>query len=140
MLMEAYTNRDALEEKIAEGRRNRKEAGNKYGEQHIQTDNDYNAHGARRILACRSSDRLCYVPYMQATFNAIKQGNNSEIQQSKIKKPTIANYLAPAENSNRGINEANWSRRQINILVTDLVPSEMACLASSPGRMSLTLV
>lgn len=32
MLKEAYDNREALEEKIAEGRRNRKEAGNKYGE------------------------------------------------------------------------------------------------------------
>lgn len=32
MLMEAYQNREALEEKIAEGRRNRKEAGNKYGQ------------------------------------------------------------------------------------------------------------
>ncbi|KAG7452484.1 uncharacterized protein BT62DRAFT_4033 [Guyanagaster necrorhizus] len=31
MLKEAYENREALEEKIAEGRRNRKEAGNKYG-------------------------------------------------------------------------------------------------------------
>ncbi|TRM56217.1 mitotic checkpoint regulator, MAD2B-interacting-domain-containing protein [Schizophyllum amplum] len=31
MLHEAYSNREALEEKIAEGRRNRKEAGNKYG-------------------------------------------------------------------------------------------------------------
>ncbi|KAF8654076.1 hypothetical protein AX16_003609 [Volvariella volvacea WC 439] len=31
LLNEAYTNREALEEKIAEGRRNRKEAGNKYG-------------------------------------------------------------------------------------------------------------
>lgn len=31
MLMEAYQNREALEDKIAEGRRNRKEAGNKYG-------------------------------------------------------------------------------------------------------------
>ncbi|KAF7338274.1 hypothetical protein MVEN_02052800 [Mycena venus] len=31
MLHQAYTNREALEEKIAEGRRNRKEAGNKYG-------------------------------------------------------------------------------------------------------------
>ncbi|KAJ7582662.1 mitotic checkpoint regulator, MAD2B-interacting-domain-containing protein [Mycena floridula] len=31
MLMEAYQNREALEEKIAEGRRNRKESGNKYG-------------------------------------------------------------------------------------------------------------
>ncbi|KAJ3913723.1 mitotic checkpoint regulator, MAD2B-interacting-domain-containing protein [Lentinula edodes] len=30
LLNEAYENRDALEEKIAEGRRNRKEAGNKY--------------------------------------------------------------------------------------------------------------
>jgi len=34
-----------------------------------------------------------------------------------------AHYLAPAEN-----------------LVTLFVPSEIACLASSPGRMSLTLV
>lgn len=32
MLHQAYSNREALEEKIAEGRRNRKEAGNKYGE------------------------------------------------------------------------------------------------------------
>ncbi|KAJ7709864.1 mitotic checkpoint regulator, MAD2B-interacting-domain-containing protein [Mycena rosella] len=32
MLHEAYSNREALEERIAEGRRNRKEAGNKYGE------------------------------------------------------------------------------------------------------------
>ncbi|KAJ6547593.1 mitotic checkpoint regulator, MAD2B-interacting-domain-containing protein [Mycena capillaripes] len=31
MLHEAYANREALEEKIAEARRNRKEAGNKYG-------------------------------------------------------------------------------------------------------------
>jgi len=31
MLHEAYSNREALEEKIAEARRNRKEAGNKYG-------------------------------------------------------------------------------------------------------------
>nr|GAT58651.1 predicted protein [Mycena chlorophos] len=31
MLHQAYSNREALEEKIAEGKRNRKEAGNKYG-------------------------------------------------------------------------------------------------------------
>ncbi|KAM6500487.1 Mitotic checkpoint regulator, MAD2B-interacting domain containing protein [Amanita muscaria] len=31
LLREAYQNRDALEDRIAEGRRNRKEAGNKYG-------------------------------------------------------------------------------------------------------------
>lgn len=31
MLKEAFENREALEEKIAQGRRNRKEAGNKYG-------------------------------------------------------------------------------------------------------------
>jgi len=31
LLNEAYQNREALEERIAEGRRNRKEAGNKYG-------------------------------------------------------------------------------------------------------------
>jgi hypothetical protein len=31
LLNEAYENREALEDKIAEGRRNRKEAGNKYG-------------------------------------------------------------------------------------------------------------
>lgn len=31
LLAEAYQNREALEERIAEGRRNRKEAGNKYG-------------------------------------------------------------------------------------------------------------
>jgi hypothetical protein len=31
LLSEAYQNREALEERIAEGRRNRKEAGNKYG-------------------------------------------------------------------------------------------------------------
>ncbi|TFK42546.1 mitotic checkpoint regulator, MAD2B-interacting-domain-containing protein [Crucibulum laeve] len=31
LLKEAYENREALEERIAEGRRNRKEAGNKYG-------------------------------------------------------------------------------------------------------------
>jgi proline-rich protein PRCC len=34
LLVEAYQNREALEEKIAEGRRNRKEAGNKYGTSH----------------------------------------------------------------------------------------------------------
>ena len=34
LLVEAYQNREALEEKIAEGRRNRKEAGNKYGASH----------------------------------------------------------------------------------------------------------
>lgn len=31
LLTEAYQNREALEEQIAQGRRNRKEAGNKYG-------------------------------------------------------------------------------------------------------------
>lgn len=31
MLHEAYANREALEDQIAQGRRNRKEAGNKYG-------------------------------------------------------------------------------------------------------------
>jgi proline-rich protein PRCC len=31
LLTEAYENREALEEKIAQGRRNRKESGNKYG-------------------------------------------------------------------------------------------------------------
>lgn len=31
LLTEAYQNREALEERIAQGRRNRKEAGNKYG-------------------------------------------------------------------------------------------------------------
>lgn len=31
LLTEAYQNRETLEEKIAQGRRNRKEAGNKYG-------------------------------------------------------------------------------------------------------------
>lgn len=31
LLKEAYENREALEDRIAEGRRNRKEAGNKYG-------------------------------------------------------------------------------------------------------------
>jgi len=31
LLVEAYQNREVLEERIAEGRRNRKEAGNKYG-------------------------------------------------------------------------------------------------------------
>ncbi|EMD38364.1 hypothetical protein CERSUDRAFT_72887 [Gelatoporia subvermispora B] len=34
LLTEAYQNREALEEQIAQGRRNRKEAGNKYGESH----------------------------------------------------------------------------------------------------------
>ena len=32
LLTEAYLNREALEERIAQGRRNRKEAGMKYGE------------------------------------------------------------------------------------------------------------
>ena len=31
LLKQAYDNREALEEKIAQGKRNRKEAGNKYG-------------------------------------------------------------------------------------------------------------
>jgi len=31
LLTEAYMNREAIEEKIAQGKRNRKEAGNKYG-------------------------------------------------------------------------------------------------------------
>ena len=31
MLKQAYENREALEEQIAQGKRNRKEAGNKYG-------------------------------------------------------------------------------------------------------------
>ncbi len=34
LLVEAYQNREVLEERIAEGRRNRKEAGNKYGAFH----------------------------------------------------------------------------------------------------------
>ena len=35
LLREAFENREALEEKIAQGKRNRKEAGNKYGEQQL---------------------------------------------------------------------------------------------------------
>ena len=31
LLKQAYDNREALEEQIAQGKRNRKEAGNKYG-------------------------------------------------------------------------------------------------------------
>ena len=31
LLKQAYENREALEEQIAQGKRNRKEAGNKYG-------------------------------------------------------------------------------------------------------------
>jgi len=63
LLVEAYQNREALEEKIAEGRRNRKEAGNKYGAFHsIQSawscrltfEKGFNILGT--ILA---SDRLC---------------------------------------------------------------------------------
>ncbi|CCM02416.1 uncharacterized protein FIBRA_04514 [Fibroporia radiculosa] len=37
LLTEAYQNRESLEEKIAQGRRNRKEAGNKYGEARMFT-------------------------------------------------------------------------------------------------------
>ena len=37
LLRDAYQNRDALEERIAEGRRNRKEAGNKYGKALVST-------------------------------------------------------------------------------------------------------
>lgn len=37
LLRDAYQNRDALEERIAEGRRNRKEAGNKYGRALVST-------------------------------------------------------------------------------------------------------
>ena len=37
LLRDAYQNREALEEKIAEGRRNRKEAGNKYGKSLVFT-------------------------------------------------------------------------------------------------------
>ena len=33
LLKQAYENREALEEKIAQGKRNRKEAGNKYGKE-----------------------------------------------------------------------------------------------------------
>ncbi len=37
LLRDAYQNRESLEEKIAEGRRNRKEAGNKYGKALVST-------------------------------------------------------------------------------------------------------
>jgi hypothetical protein len=37
LLRDAYQNREALEEQIAEGRRNRKEAGNKYGKALVST-------------------------------------------------------------------------------------------------------
>jgi hypothetical protein len=45
LLVEAYQNREVLEEKIAEGRRNRKEAGNKYG----------TFHNTQSVSASRSS-------------------------------------------------------------------------------------
>ena len=50
-------------------------------------------------------------------------------------------YLAPAdENSERTEISSNQCHNNDNILVTDFVPSAIACLASSPGRISLTEV
>lgn len=52
LLNEAYTNREALEERIAEGRRNRKEAGNKYGEQNCMSSSH------RNEISTDANDRL----------------------------------------------------------------------------------
>ena len=40
LLKQAYENREALEERIAQGKRNRKEAGNKYGKELIMQFSD----------------------------------------------------------------------------------------------------
>ena len=50
LLVEAYQNREVLEEKIAEGRRNRKEAGNKYGAVHIFLSDSVFRLIVRRVL------------------------------------------------------------------------------------------
>ena len=50
-------------------------------------------------------------------------------------------YLEPAEYSERNIvSDGPSTLRYVHLLVTDLVPSEMACFASSPGRMRRTEV
>jgi hypothetical protein len=51
LLKEAYENREALEERIAMGKRNRKEAGNKYGECiFAYTFSTCNEHATSRLL------------------------------------------------------------------------------------------
>ena len=50
LLSEAYQNREALEERIAEGRRNRKEAGNKYGKLHMCLLSNHLLTSACRLL------------------------------------------------------------------------------------------
>ncbi|KAK0483658.1 mitotic checkpoint regulator, MAD2B-interacting-domain-containing protein [Armillaria novae-zelandiae] len=51
MLKEAYENRELLEDKIAEGRRNRKEAGNKYGKYDCLTRCLVLIHSCRVLIA-----------------------------------------------------------------------------------------
>ena len=74
LLVEAYQNREALEEKIVEGRRNRKEAGNKYGAVHIfLSDPDCRLIVQRvLILGEQPSSWLCkrsFTPFVPLVFS-----------------------------------------------------------------------
>lgn len=62
-------------------------------------------------------------------------------ERNQYPKPAI--YLAPAEENSKERKRVRSGRvilirKGCHVLVTDLVPSEMACLASSPGRISRT--
>ena len=48
--------------------------------------------------------------------------------------------MAPAENSGHEVSSGLRAQTRGNALVTDFVPSEIACFASSPGRMRRTEV
>ena len=77
LLVEAYQNREALEERIAEGRRNRKEAGNKYGAVHIfWSDFVFRLSSSERVLILGEQfpSWLCkrsYAPLAPLVFSTV---------------------------------------------------------------------
>lgn len=96
MLNEAYSNREALEEKIAEGRRNRKEAGNKYGGWSLCLGATP-SHTADRIL---NPDAGWYTYDVQLQQNRCFNIHHERTRKKKCRNEPETVYLAaPAENS-----------------------------------------
>lgn len=77
LLVEAYQNREALEEKIAEGRRNRKEAGNKYGAfRNIQVCGSYRLTFRKAFNNyCVMAMRVIYQVYAPGSHNIFHTRN-----------------------------------------------------------------
>ena len=85
-----------------------------------------------------------------------KNDEEMNIINTNTRRDTTGTDITPKENNNTSTSGSHWrtveenkqsvyknnqiSKKSKHTLVTDLVPSEMACLASSPGRIKRTEV